>query len=158
MEKNAGFIHPHSPYRDALEANITRAVAGKQLDAEAFEQYAAAVEEQASGWWSEWGEGEGDEDEYIEEIEEIEEDEEDSDEAEEEGDKGNEEQEEDGSLAVSADCDDALIGPIGSLVRCFNLLPAPEYSGLFPAFAIMNHSCCPNVEVGKEYGALGIST
>ena len=143
VEKNAGFIHPKSPYREALEANINKAVSGQKLDVEAFQAYTTAVEEQAKEWGDEWG---GEEEESDDEEEQS---------GEEQREEQQEEEEEGDSEDLQISPDDPLVEPVSALVRCFNQLPPPEYTGLFPAFALMNHSCCPNVEVregGREGG------
>ena len=174
VEKNAGFILPNSPFRDALEANINKAVSGSNptFEEEAFYEYAAKVGEHAQTWCSKWGDEEDDDDDEDEGGEEEEEEEEEEansaddrdhihsgDEEEEQGgfknndqkeakeDEDEDEDEED-DLRISAD--HPLMQPVSELVHHFNCLPPPEYTGLFPAFAIMNHSCCPNVEVRRR--------
>jgi hypothetical protein len=178
VEKNAGSILPQSPFRDALERNISIAAGGgeneeeengdggAELDEETFRDYVSSVEKHTQEWLQSWGnDGEESSDEYEEvEMEEYENSDSDDDNSgnedddddvddelegdESDGDSTNSPRDNDsGDCCLDISPSSNFLGPLTSLVQCFNDIPPPEYTGLFPAFAIMNHSCCPNVEV-----------
>ena len=50
-----------------------------------------------------------------------------------------------GTLKLAPDAENA--DKIQLIVSAFNNLPATEATGLFPALALINHSCAPNVEI-----------
>ena len=143
-------------YLEKLARRVARARTDAEvaaLGAEAL--FATEVEAATVAWQRRQGQGgeeEGEEEEGEEEEEEEEEEGGEEEEEEEgEGESGAESGAEDGSdgdsdeLAVPPDA--PMLPAARRLVRAFNTLPDAEGSGLYPAFALLNHSCEPNAAI-----------
>lgn len=150
---NAASVLPGCPVRDGWEAMIKRACkiakAGERMgnEGEAIEAAAKEIETMRDTWVLEWGDDQGDgqvewEADDDEEGGEENDDNEEGEASDEEGGEATDEEE-----WLDLPPDHALTPSITSLVETFNSLPPPESTALYPALSVMNHSCCPNVEI-----------
>jgi len=163
VTQNAVGISLDSPLRERLEKLTQIAIEATQTDEgevspeleEFADRISAVVESWNEGEEEEEGEGGGEEWERVEVSEEEgEEQEQEQGEEEEEEEEGQQEEEEEGGER-DEDEDGATVlrgsGPSAhvamALSEAYNTIPETEGSGLYPAVALINHSCDPNVSL-----------